>query len=105
DRSDGGLFVTLAEMAFAGRVGLEIDLPEASPLETLFSEELGALVQVPNENTAAILNQLHDVGLSANLIGHTTTTNDLTFRHADNVIYSNARTTLHKMWSETSFHI
>ena len=26
DRSDGGLFVTLCEMAFAGRCGLELDL-------------------------------------------------------------------------------
>jgi phosphoribosylformylglycinamidine synthase len=105
DRSDGGLFVTLAEMAFAGHVGLEIDLPAASPLEVLFSEELGAVVQVRTEDTSAILNHLHSAGLTAQLIGHATAANELTFRHENDVVYSNARTTLHKIWSETSFHI
>ncbi|HXS11572.1 MAG TPA: phosphoribosylformylglycinamidine synthase [Acidobacteriaceae bacterium] len=109
DRSDGGLFVTLAEMAFAGRVGLEIDLeidlPPTSPLAALFSEELGAVVQVRTEDTAATLNQLRSAGLTARLIGRTTAANEITFRHENNVLYSNARTTLHKIWSETSFHI
>ena len=45
DRSDGGLFVTLLEMAFAGNVGLDITLA-AADLAELFSEELGAVVQV-----------------------------------------------------------
>jgi phosphoribosylformylglycinamidine synthase len=105
DRSDGGLFVTLAEMAFAGRVGLDIDLPGTSPLIALFSEELGAVVQVRTKDTAAVLEQLRSAGLTANLIGRATTANELTFSHANNLVYSNARTTLHKMWSETSFHI
>jgi phosphoribosylformylglycinamidine synthase len=105
DRSDGGLFVTLAEMAFAGHVGLEIDLPATSPLEVLFSEELGAVVQVRTEDTSAILNHLHSAGLTAQLIGHTAAANELTFRHENDVVYSSARTTLHKIWSETSFHI
>ncbi len=105
DRSDGGLFVTLAEMAFAGRVGLEIDLPATSPLAALFNEELGAVVQVRTEDTAAVLNQLNSAGLAAQLIGYTTTANELSFRHANDLIYSNTRTALHKIWSETSFHI
>lgn len=105
DRSDGGLFVTLAEMAFAGRVGLEIDLSTTSPLEALFSEELGAVVQIRTEDTWATLNQLRSAGLTAQLIGHATSANELTFRHENNVVYSNARATLHKTWSETSFHI
>jgi phosphoribosylformylglycinamidine synthase len=48
DRSDGGLFATLTEMAFAGHCGLEISLPAArgAPLEQLFAEELGAVIQV-----------------------------------------------------------
>ncbi len=105
DRSDGGLFVTLAEMAFAGRVGLEIDLPGTSALAALFSEELGVVVQVRTKDTTAILDQLCSAGLTAHLIGRTTATNELTFRHANDVVYSNPRTTLHKIWSETSFHI
>ena len=49
DRSDGGLFATLCEMSFAGKMGLTINLSTASKTETiaaLFSEELGAVIQV-----------------------------------------------------------
>ena len=47
DRSDGGAWAALCEMAFAGRVGLEILLADAAnPAAELFNEELGVLVQV-----------------------------------------------------------
>ena len=59
DRSDGGLFVTLCEMAFAGRCGISIDDAAALAIgglacrawtriswPALFAEELGAVVQV-----------------------------------------------------------
>ena len=47
DRSDGGAWAALCEMAFAGRVGLEIVLADAAnPDAELFNEELGILVQV-----------------------------------------------------------
>jgi phosphoribosylformylglycinamidine synthase len=53
DRSDGGLAVTALEMAFAGGAGVELDLGEtASAAQALFSEELGALVQVAEERIA-----------------------------------------------------
>ncbi|HCG71021.1 MAG TPA: phosphoribosylformylglycinamidine synthase, partial [Gammaproteobacteria bacterium] len=46
DRSDGGLLATLLEMAFASRLGLNIDLPEdAEVLPTLFNEEIGLVLQ------------------------------------------------------------
>ena len=51
DRSDGGLFVTLCEMAFAGRSGLEIELEGSdSVLPTLFAEEAGAVFQVRDDD-------------------------------------------------------
>ena len=60
DRSDGGLFATLAEMAFAGRMGLNIDLEEDFAMERLvnnlsdqdilFNEELGAVIQIRHED-------------------------------------------------------
>ena len=48
DRSDGGVIVTLLEMAFAGHCGLEVFLDgwADSTLRALFNEELGAVVQV-----------------------------------------------------------
>ncbi len=54
DRSDGGLLVTLLEMAFAGHCGLEVDLGTAGdPLAECFAEELGACLQVPAARAAA----------------------------------------------------
>ncbi|MDR7097682.1 phosphoribosylformylglycinamidine synthase [Lysobacter niabensis] len=58
DRSDGGAFATLCEMAFASHVGLDIDLDGwgddrgSDPLRTLFNEELGAVVQIATEDRA-----------------------------------------------------
>src|SRR5690606_41049186 len=48
DRSDGGLLATLAEMTFAGRCGIDIQLDSlgGDPLTALFNEELGAVLQV-----------------------------------------------------------
>ncbi len=55
DRGDGGAFATLCEMAFASRRGLDITLDAwgDDPFRTLFNEELGAVVQVADEDRAA----------------------------------------------------
>jgi phosphoribosylformylglycinamidine synthase len=55
DRSDGGAFAALCEMAFCSRSGLDIELDRwgDDPLSTLFCEELGAVVQVADEDRAA----------------------------------------------------
>ena len=57
DRSDGGLFVTLAEMAFAGKTGISVQLDQlaSDDLSVLFNEELGALVQVRSADVADII--------------------------------------------------
>ena len=51
DRSDGGLFVTLCEMAFASHVGLQIQIPnQGDPIKFLFNEELGAVIQIRSKD-------------------------------------------------------
>ena len=54
DRSDGGAFTALAEMMFASRMGLDVNLSlwGDDPFRTLFNEELGALVQIRTEDRA-----------------------------------------------------
>ena len=58
DRSDGGAFAALCEMAFASRTGLDISLEgwgedgAGDALRTLFNEELGAVVQIASEDRA-----------------------------------------------------
>jgi phosphoribosylformylglycinamidine synthase len=73
DRSDGGALVALVEMALAGHCGLDIDLDGwgDSVLAALFSEELGALVQVrasDREVFSALLAR-HGLGDIAHRIG------------------------------------
>ena len=51
DRSDGGLLATLAEMSFAGHVGVSVDVQTLGDdsIAALFNEELGAVIQVSAE--------------------------------------------------------
>ncbi|ODV92234.1 hypothetical protein CANCADRAFT_30462 [Tortispora caseinolytica NRRL Y-17796] len=73
DRSDGGLITTLLEMAFAGRVGLEIELPETikstgDVIKYLFNEELGAVFQVKNHKVTDFMNAFRTNGIPESII-------------------------------------
>ncbi|ROR32802.1 phosphoribosylformylglycinamidine synthase [Inmirania thermothiophila] len=65
DRSDGGLFATVCEMAFAGRAGVEVALDDLGddPVAALFAEELGAVLQVRHCDTDTVLKWFADAGL------------------------------------------
>ena len=56
DRSDGGLITTLAEMAFAGNCGVDVDISALgdNDLAVLFNEELGAVIQVSESELSAV---------------------------------------------------
>jgi phosphoribosylformylglycinamidine synthase len=109
DRSDGGLFVTLAEMAFAGRCGIDIDISDLSgnELEALFNEELGAVIQVRAAEAEAIVAALNEViGDCVNVIGHVVSDNHgFVVRRLGEVIFAELRADLHRMWSETTYHM
>ncbi len=109
DRSDGGLFVTLCEMAFAGRCGLDISLDDlgSNLLAALFSEELGAVVQVKHADTDAVLKRLHDTGLGrySHVIGSPNERGQIEFTCGQKVVLSHSRVTLQQAWSETSYRL
>ncbi len=109
DRSDGGLLVTLLEMAFAGRCGLDIDLAElgADDLASLFSEELGAVLQVRASDRDALLGAVEAARLAdcCHWVGGPTAEQDITIRRGDAVLYRNQRCVLQQMWSSTSYHL
>jgi len=106
DRSDGGLFVTLCEMAFAGRTGLRIALDGlgAGDAEILFNEELGAVIQVHHTDTDDVLKALHDAGLGQYSYTFGTLSDDdaLTFTRHGEVELSMGRAELQRAWSETT---
>jgi phosphoribosylformylglycinamidine synthase len=111
DRSDGGLFTTLCEMAFTGRCGLEVtlnnvtgDAGAGAALAALFNEELGAVIQVRATDTAVILAELNE-NLSAQMIADVTTENVINISVNGEEFFADTRVNLHRMWSETTYHM
>ncbi len=106
DRSDGGLFATLCEMAFAGRCGVSVDIAGlgADDLAVLFSEELGALIQVRSDDTAAVLARLHAAGLGrySHNIGTVSSDDRIRINRAGQEMFSSSRVELQQAWSETT---
>lgn len=117
DRSDGGLLVTLAEMAFAGRCGVDVDLAllpsgskgmrERHPVAALFSEELGAVLQIRRSERAAVLACLaeHGLGDCAAVIGRPTALARLVVRHGIHRPLDASRAELQRLWSETGWQM
>jgi phosphoribosylformylglycinamidine synthase len=108
DRSDGGLLLTVLEMAFAGRCGLAIDLgPAEDPIAECFAEELGAVLQIAAGRVPEALEVLARQGLAplTRDIGEPRA-GDLVELHAGGrMVYSASRLDLHRRWSEVSFRI
>ncbi|KAK9460350.1 CobB/CobQ-like glutamine amidotransferase domain-containing protein [Lipomyces oligophaga] len=110
DRSDGGLFTTLVEMAFAGRVGLFIDLPNGGPdvVSTLFNEELGAVFQVRAQDVdrfVAIFEANNVDGQYITPIADVRPSKDqaVTINLGDQVLFESTRGALQQAWSLTSY--
>jgi len=107
DRSDGGLLATVAEMMFAGRLGATLQLPGSfeDRLGMLFSEELGGVVQVADEDLAEVLAALEGCGASWLEIGRVEHDGQLTILDDDEVILRLSRIDLQRCWSETTYRM
>ena len=132
DRSDGGLFATLAEMAFAGRAGVTVYLDNLTfdprghdvdgherqtdtlagniadrILGALFNEELGAVVQVRKGDRDAVMARLRDAGLSreSQVIGHLNHDHQVRLVLNGKPVLAEKRADLHRAWSEVTHHI
>jgi phosphoribosylformylglycinamidine synthase len=108
DRSDGGVLITLLEMAFAAHCGLAIDLGNvADPIAACFAEELGVVLQVPASRSAEALDVLARHGLNALTrdIGEPRADGEVQVRINGGVAYSASRLELHRRWSEVSFRL
>jgi phosphoribosylformylglycinamidine synthase len=133
DRSDGGLFAALCEMAFAGRSGFSVNLDiltmesehasdwgdsknwagqiaerrNEMTLRALFSEELGAVIQVRADQKSDVMNVLrtHGLGACSHIIGKLNDRDAIEFTRDAKVIYNQPRIELQRLWSETSWRI
>jgi phosphoribosylformylglycinamidine synthase len=108
DRSDGGLFTTLLEMAFAGHCGLDIALPAArgSALAQLFAEEPGVVVQIMAADEPEFVEILTSHGLRAQALylGAAVSELRVTIRVGE-VLFDEPWVDLRRAWSETSWRM
>ena len=107
DRSDGGLFVTLLEMAIAARVGLTIDVPAelTDALAYLFNEELGAVVQVRRTDLPRVTKILASHRVDHSAVAAPTAAKDIVIRYREATLFSAPRMQLQRTWSELSFRM
>ena len=114
DRSDGGLFAALVEMAFAGRIGVNVDLTslvanqadvnEAS-IRALFNEELGAVIQIAKQDVAAVEALFKEADLALHAIATIGTDEKIIIRNQAGIVLEQNRTDLQRAWQETSHAI
>jgi phosphoribosylformylglycinamidine synthase len=108
DRSDGGLLVTLLEMAFAGHCGLDVDLGAAGdPIAECFAEELGVVLQVPAARAAAARAVVarHGLGDVCRDIGTVASGAEIRLQSNGRSLYEASRIDLHRTWSEVSYRM
>jgi len=108
DRSDGGLLATMVEMAFAGHVGVDIELPaERDLFAGLFSEELGAVIQVRAsdlDDVYGVLRQ-HRLKHHVSRIGALNTKYALRVKHRNQVVLNEGLSELRAVWSDVTRRI
>ena len=103
DRSDGGLLVTLAEMAFAGRAGWDIHIENEDLLGSLFSEEPGFVVQVRNADVETVIARYgneHCIDLGA-----VTGDQRLRVNHRGKLVHEAQRSAWQRRWAEPSYRM
>ena len=108
DRSDGGAFVTLCEMAFASHIGLDIKLDElhGDTLRALFNEELGAVVQIRNRDVQHVLQLTQELGLkSVQKIATPNQTGMIEISRGGETLFSDSGVQLQRIWSETTYQM
>lgn len=105
DRSDGGLIVAALEMAFASRCGLELDVSAEDTLAALFNEELGALIQVPVANQAAVANVLAKYNVTSQVIGAPSEGETVRVCVNGEQVLGTSRVAFHRVWSETTYQM
>jgi phosphoribosylformylglycinamidine synthase len=116
DRSDGGLAVTLAEMAFAGGVGVDVDLAplcdgpgpgSGDAMAAFFAEELGAVLAVArgaSDQVQAVLGR-HHLGAHTHAIGRTIAADAFRVKRGNERLVDTTRTALRARWSSVTHAI
>ena len=104
DRSDGGLLACVLEMSFAGRTGVDLTV-SGDPLEALFAEEVGVVVQVTRADVDTVLSAAALSGVHASVVGHVREDETITVQVDGIERFSGTRASLERSWAETSYRL
>ncbi len=110
DRSDGGLLATVVEMAFAGHVGVDLEFEGGSSdsvVARLFSEEMGAVIQVRTADLDAVMASLKAHGLDhcTSRIGKLNQVHRFSVHDSGTLLFEDDLFALRTIWSEVTRHI
>ena len=108
DRSDGGLLATVVEMAFAGHTGVDLTLPPGhDAFAALFSEELGAVIQVRESDLDTVLLTFREHGLKAcvSRLGTLNATHTFRVTRGNKVLIEEDLFALRAIWSDVTHRI
>jgi phosphoribosylformylglycinamidine synthase len=132
DRSDGGLFATVCEMAFAGHCGVTLNLDEICYddwlgdvdglerrpellagrfndrlLGALFAEELGTVLQIRAAERKRVMDVLREAGVHecAYVIGFPNERDEVRLTRNARALFARKRTELQRIWSETTWRM
>lgn len=106
DVSDGGIITTFLEMAFAGNCGLEINIAGSfSPIEKLFSEELGLVFECDSKDTKKVFKILSSFNLHPVTIGKTMAEKKILVNYNSKTVLKADMPTLRQWWEDTSYQI
>ncbi|MEO6246733.1 MAG: phosphoribosylformylglycinamidine synthase [Opitutaceae bacterium] len=108
DRSDGGLFATIVEMAFAGHLGVDLTLPNGhEAFSSLFSEELGAVIQVRLDHLDDVYLTLREHGFKncTTQIGTLNRTHTLRVSRSGKILFEENLFALRALWSDVTRRI
>jgi phosphoribosylformylglycinamidine synthase len=133
DRSDGGLFATVCEMAFAGHCGVTLNLDALAfdaltedvdgfrrageeqlsgrvreqVLRCLFAEELGAVLQIRARERSAVMDTLraHGLGAASHVVGTLNDRDEIRFTRGARPLFAEKRVELQRAWSETTYQM
>ena len=112
DISDGGLFTTVCEMAFAGHTGVDIDLTQLpstsdNDIAVLFNEELGAVIQIRESDIEAInaVFAQHNILDCCTDIGRLNNEDMIRFSRDGELVLENSRTYYRTTWAQTTYRM
>ena len=106
DRSDGGVMVSLLEMSFCSRLGLDITVPgNVSPVDFLFNEELGAVIQTTVADRDHLIEELNELGIAVFEVAKVREDQVIRVVQSSQELLASSRAELERQWSRTSFQI